>query len=156
MQPLWKQAVTKCPGGTLLPPRDLIHPRPVWVMQTLSPEARTAEKDGKPQKLRRQAGRGDLPKLSLKKTSEGRIGWGNPTGQAKGFVALGEQAGWELGCLTFALCTLGPTASSPGQEPVQTAINSQQCGNPHPCAQRCRLTQVQDDSGERQVGAREQ
>ena len=98
-----------------------------------------------------------LIKKSLYKIiQKGRRGWGNPTGQAEGFVALGEQAGWELGCLTFTLCTLGPTASSPGQEPVQAAINSQQCGNPHPCAQRCRLTQVQDDSGERQVGAREQ
>lgn len=108
MQLPWKQAVTKCPGGMLLPPSDLIRPRPVPVMQTLSLEARTAE-DGKPQRLRRQWDRDDLPKLSLKEISEGRRGWRIPQARLRGLWPLWEQAGWELGCLTFTLCTLGPT-----------------------------------------------
>lgn len=43
-----------------------------------------------------------------------------------------------------------------GKESVQKAFHSQQRGDPHSCANGRRLTQIQDHSGQREVGPREQ
>lgn len=43
-----------------------------------------------------------------------------------------------------------------GKKPVQKAFHSQQRGDPHSSANGRRLTQIQNYSGQRQVGAREQ
>lgn len=43
-----------------------------------------------------------------------------------------------------------------GQKPVQEAFNREQRGDPHSSANGRRLAQIQNHSGQRQVGAREQ
>lgn len=40
-----------------------------------------------------------------------------------------------------------------GKESIQKAFHCQQRGDPYSCAYWCRLTQIQDHSGQREVGA---
>lgn len=63
----------------------------------------------------------------------GQLG-GGPTDQAKGHMALWGTVGrgWAVSLSHFTILTMW---ASLGQEPVQAAVNSQQRGDPHPCAQ---------------------